>query len=153
MKATELELQGKALQAAMSFEAAFPNAVFTSGRRSQQDQARAMASNVVLNRSWIAQTYKPSRAAGLCHSWVTSHPGSTQQQIADGLLQVLNTLTDEELSHLSLHMSGQAFDLQPVGGVLGGQMVSFLHELAEKYGGAFLEQEGGLRRWHAQFRD
>jgi hypothetical protein len=30
--------------------------MFTSGRRDKDDQARAMASNVVKNRKWIGET-------------------------------------------------------------------------------------------------
>jgi hypothetical protein len=152
MQVEDLKLVGKAKQAALDFKAAFPNAVFTSGLRSKSEQASAMASNIALNRFWVAQTYKPSPASKACHAWVLANRGAkTKAAIAAGVLSVLETLPDEELGKLSLHLAGQAFDVKPVSGLLGGQMAAYLHELADRLGGVFLEREGGLVRWHVQF--
>jgi hypothetical protein len=38
----------------------------------------------------------------------------TRKEIVDGLTEVLNGLTDEQLAKLSKHLSGDAFDVQPV---------------------------------------
>lgn len=127
----------------------FPNLIFTSGRRNRADQARAMASNVVLNRQWISQTYSPSPASQACQRWVDQHPeAATQNTIADGLFTVLNTFSDIDLRRLSKHLSGDAFDVKPV--IQNAQAIKdFIRHLPglEK----FLEKEGGLERWHAQF--
>src|SRR5438552_18981740 len=52
-----LDLAATARTAAYALKKAHPSIRFTSGRRSKEDQARAMASNVVKNRKWIEQTF------------------------------------------------------------------------------------------------
>ena len=39
---------------------------------------------------------------------------TTQAEIAQGLLSVFNAATDDELGKFSKHLSGMAFDVQPV---------------------------------------
>ena len=63
-----LQLAPVARAAAYALKRAHPSVIFTSGRRGKQDQARAMASNVVQNRGWIRQTY-------LCQCAVQQVPG------------------------------------------------------------------------------
>lgn len=146
-------LKGKALLAAQEFADAFPDAVFTSGKRSLAEQARAMSTNVAINRAFIAQTYRPSKASQLAHAAVIKHTeAKTASAITAVILSALNGLPDDELGKLSLHLSGEAFDVKPVKGVRGGEMAAFLHELAARHGGQFLEWEAGLRRWHWQHR-
>ena len=53
-----LNLRGAARRAAYALKKVHPAVKFTSGRRGKEDQARAMASNVVSNRKWIEQTYR-----------------------------------------------------------------------------------------------
>src|SRR5262245_35463285 len=114
-KIEELELNDTAKQAAYQLKAKYPGISFTSGRRAKADQARAMASNVVKNRKWIVQTYKPTPISAACQSWVDQNPQATSQtDIAAGLLTVLNGFNDPDLRRLSKHLSGDAFDVQPV---------------------------------------
>ena len=150
----ELDLVDPVAGYAQELLDAFPSVIFTSGRRSRADQARAMASNVVLNRRWIAETYLASPVSAACQQWVDTHPGTGGvSDIAAGLLSILDTFSDDDLSHLSLHLSGCAFDVQPVGGPLGDQICAFMQQLANKYpGGKFLSHEGGLYRLHIQWR-
>ncbi|MGH8761011.1 MAG: hypothetical protein ACREVW_16135, partial [Burkholderiales bacterium] len=102
-------------KAAYALKQRFPNIVFTSGRRNRVDQARAMASNVAFNRKWISQTYSPSPASQACQKWVDDHlEAVTKEAIADGLFSVLNGFADVDLRRLSKHLSGDAFDVQPV---------------------------------------
>ena len=108
-----------------------------------------MASNVVKNRKWIEQTYVSSALRTKCQQWVDNNPEKkTQEEIASGLLSVLNEATDADLGKFSKHLSGEAFDVQPVetGAEAIKKTIRGLSGLDK-----FLETEGGLVRWHAQF--
>ncbi len=147
-----LGLSDVAKDAAYKLKAGFPKVVFTSGRRDKLSQARAMASNVIINRNWIEETYRPSPAILACQTWVNQNSqATTQAAISAGLLGVLNQLTDEQLSHVSKHLSGDAFDVQPILDESADGIVALLRNLATAAGGSFLDREGGLCRWHAQF--
>jgi hypothetical protein len=144
-----LDLAVTAKKAAYELKKAHPSVIFTSGRRNNRDQARAMSENVILNRKWIEQTYAKTIARDVCQKWVDDNPDKTsQEEIEAGLASVIDALPDAELAKLSKHLSGEAFDVQPV------------TEDAEKIKAtirslpglkAFLDMEGGLIRWHAQF--
>ena len=100
-----LDLTGDARKAAYGLKKAHPSVKFTSGRRDKDDQARAMASNVVENRKWIEETYASSKASKACQKWVDDHPDKkTKEAIQEGLLGVLNDLTDVQLALLSKHL-------------------------------------------------
>ena len=147
-----LDLAPVAKAAAYELKRLHPSVVFTSGRRDKTGQARAMASNVVRNRQWIVQTYKISEARAACQKWVDDHPAATvQAQIGDGLLSVLNGLTDDQLGRLSKHLSGNAFDVQPVDTKPEADAIkTSIRGLSGLE--LFLDKEGGLERWHAEFR-
>jgi hypothetical protein len=144
-----LDLSDTARKAAYALKKAHPAVVFTSGRRNKEDQARAMAGNVVTNRKWIEQTYVSSPLRTKCQEWVDKHPDAkTQTDIAAGLLSVFNDSTDDELGKFSKHLSGEAFDVQPV----DKDAEAIKDTIRGLSGlGKFLEKEGGLVRWHAQF--
>jgi hypothetical protein len=144
-----LDLRGAAKKGAYALKKAHPSVTFTSGRRDKADQARAMASNVVHNRKWIEETYASTKVSKACQKWVDDNPDAkTQDEIAEGLLSVLNDHTDGELALLSRHLSGDAFDVQPVEADADAikKTIRGLAGLDK-----FLEKEGGLVRWHAQF--
>jgi hypothetical protein len=148
-KIEALDLNDTARQAAYDLKAKHPGIVFTSGRRGKADQARAMASNIVKNRKWIIQTYKPTPVSAACQQWVDENPAArSAPDIANGLQSVLSGFTDPELRRLSKHLSGDAFDVQPVT-QNAAQIKADIRALSgvEK----FLDKEGGLIRWHAQF--
>ena len=110
-----LDLAATARTAAYGLKKAHPAVEFTSGRRSKEDQARAMAGNVVKNRKWIEQTYASSTLRTRCQEWVDANTDkTTQAQIAEGLVSVFNTVADADLGKFSKHLSGEAFDVQPV---------------------------------------
>jgi hypothetical protein len=144
-----LDLAPTAKKGAYALKKVHPSVIFTSGRRNKRDQARAMSENVVLNRKWIEQTYAKTTASDRCQRWVDDNPDkTTQQEVEAGLASVIDALPDGELARLSKHLSGDAFDVQPV------------TEDAEKIKATirslpglkvFLDMEGGLIRWHAQF--
>jgi hypothetical protein len=147
----ELDLAPAALNGATTLLAAHPGIVFTSGRRDVTAQARAMASNIVANRQWVAETYKATPERAALQDWVDAHPAAnTQAAIADGLAAVMAPWNDVQKGRLSKHFSGQAFDLQPMApGAAADAVKAAIHALP----GAplFLEREGGLLRWHVQF--
>lgn len=144
-----LDLAATARTAAYALKKAHPAVEFTSGRRSKEDQARAMAGNVVKNRKWIEQTYASSTLRTQCQEWVDSNTDkTTQAQIAAGLISVFNTVTDADLGKFSKHLSGEAFDVQPV-----DKDAEEIKKTIRSLVGLskFLDTEGGLVRWHAQF--
>ncbi|MES2355108.1 MAG: hypothetical protein V4568_12055 [Pseudomonadota bacterium] len=144
-----LNLAATARKAAYALKAAHPSVKFTSGRRSKEDQARAMASNVVKNRKWIEETYANSTLRTKCQDWVDKNTDKKMQaEVAEGLLSVFNTVGDAALGKFSKHLSGEAFDVQPVDKDAEA-IKKTIRGLAGL--GKFLDTEGGLVRWHAQF--
>ncbi|WP_374568604.1 hypothetical protein [Ideonella sp.] len=144
-----LDLSATARAAAYALKKAHPAVSFTSGRRDKSDQARAMASNVVKNRKWIEETYAKSDLRKQCQDWVDANPDKkTQAEIAEGLLSVFNNATDADLGKFSKHLSGDAFDVQPV-----DKDADAIKKTIRGLAGLdkFLDTEGGLVRWHAQF--
>ena len=144
-----LDLRGSAKRGAYALKKAHPSVTFTSGRRGRAEQASAMASNVVENRKWIEETYYPTKVSKACQKWVDDNEeATTREAIAEGLLTVMNDFTMEQLGVLSKHLSGDAFDVQPVESDADAikKTIRGLDGLDK-----FLEKEGGLVRWHAQF--
>lgn len=149
-RVTTLDLAPAARDAALLLTVQFPAVRFTSGRRAVPDQARAMAGNVVKNRQWIAQTYVPTAESQRLQLWVSRNPqADTAAEIAAGLAGIMANWTDAEKAHLSKHFSGEAFDVQPVPGPAGTPIKAAIRKLPGVK--KFLEKEGGLVRWHAQF--
>lgn len=146
----DLDLVDYAAASAEKLKAAFPSVVFTSGRRNSQQQANAMSGNIVKNRKWISQTYLASPERDQLQGWVDAHPAAvTAAQISAGLLGIMNGWSDDQKKILSRHFSGQAFDVQPVAGASGSQIKAGIKALPNLR--KFLEQEGGLIIWHADF--
>jgi hypothetical protein len=152
-----LNLSAAAKEAAYELKRKHPSVVFTSGLRNRADQARAMASNVVDKRQWIRDTYSDSPVRVACQKWVDQNPQArTKREIAHGLKSVLESFTDAQLIARFRHLSGNAFDVQPVekfGEEIKETLRSLAHR-AKKHGhkqAIFLEKEGGKTRWHIQF--
>lgn len=145
-----LGLVGPARAGAVAVLAKFPDVVFTSGRREVADQARAMAGNVAVRRKWIEQTYAATPESASLQAWVDHHPeAKTAAQLAAGFTAIMAGWTDAQKGRLSKHFSGQAWDLQPMAGPRGTAVKAFIRALPGLT--KFLEKEGGLIRWHAQF--
>jgi len=144
-----LDLAPTARAGAYALKKAHPTVRFTSGRRDKAQQASAMASNVVKNRKWIEETYVASDLRTKCQEWVDKNPDKkTQSEIAEGLLSVFNSVSDAELASISKHLSGDAFDVQPVD-TDAEKIKATIRGLTGL--SKFLDKEGGLVRWHAQF--
>jgi hypothetical protein len=149
-KTAELDLVDYAKAAADALLAKHPEVKFTSGRRNAEEQASAMAGNVVTKRKWIRDTYADTPQRAALQKWVDEHPkAKTKKAIAAGLLSVMNTWSDKQKGKLSRHFSGQAFDVQPVSGAAGTKIKKTIRALPNLR--KFLEKEGGLVRWHADF--
>lgn len=147
MTIEEMDLQPAAKKAATILQSKHPNIQFTSGRRSLSQQAHAMAANVIKNRKWIGQTYL---AGAKLQKWVDQHPeAKTVDQITAGLAQVMKGMPEDELMKISRHLTGRAFDVRPVTANAAAVKADIL-----KLPGLhkFLDKEGGLVRWHAQFK-
>ncbi|MEK7993947.1 MAG: hypothetical protein AAB403_09115 [Planctomycetota bacterium] len=145
-----LSLRPTARAAAYELKRLRPEVVFTAGRRDKAAHARAMAEPIVQQRNWISNTYSPNKVTQALQQWVSSNPQATEQDIAAGLLSIMNPLTDSELALMSRHLSGDAFDIQPIepdnADVKGA--IKALPGLR-----TFLEREGGLVRWHVEFKE
>lgn len=147
----ELDLGASAKAAAQKLLKAFPNDVkFTSGRRSIAEQGAAMAPNVLRNRKWIEQTYKDTPQRADLQNWVDDHPeAKTASTVAAGLEGVMNGWTEAQKRTFSRHITGDAFDVQPVAGATGDKIKSAITMLPKLDWSTF--NEGGLEIWHAQF--
>lgn len=147
----DLDLAASAKTGAQNLQEQFPNDVkFTSGRRSIERQASAMAPNVVKNRKWIEQTYKASPQRTALQKWVDDHPtATTAAAIAAGLEGVMKSWTEAQQRNFSRHITGDAFDVQPVAGAQGEKIKQAIAKLPKLNWHTF--QEGGLEIWHAQF--
>jgi hypothetical protein len=144
-----LNLGTTARAAAYELKKAHPSVKFTSGRRSKEDQARAMSGNVVQNRKWIEQTYAQSDLRTSCQTWVDNNPNKkTAAEIKAGLLEQFNAVPDNVLARFSKHLGGEAFDVQPV-----DKDATAIKATIRGLTGVskFLEHEGGLVRWHVEF--
>lgn len=146
MTIDEMNLEPVAKNAAKVLQSKHPTIEFTSGRRSIFQQAHAMAGNVVKRRNWIGKTYI---AGAKLQQWVDQHPeAKTVDAITAGLEQVMKSMAPEELMRISRHLTGRAFDVRPVtrnAAAIKADILKLpgLHK--------FLDKEGGLIRWHAQF--
>jgi len=146
MTIDEMNLAPTAKAAAKLLLGKHPNIEFTSGRRDVRQQAHAMAGNVTHDRKWIGNTYIKGQKL---QAWVDAHPEAvTVDQITAGLTQVMNAMPEDERTKISRHLTGRAFDVRPL--KLNAKAIKA--DIRALPGlNKFLEQEGGLVRWHAQF--
>lgn len=145
---SSLGLSATAKKAAEALLKQFPDVEFTSGKRDLDKQAQAMAGNVTANRNWIKKTYASSAASKACQKWVDDNPDAkTTADIAAGLLKTLKSL-GKSAGQISKHLTGDAFDVQPV-----TKDAASIKKAIKALPGCkkFLEKEGGLVRWHAEF--
>lgn len=148
----ELDLGESAKAAAQNLQQQFPNDVkFTSGRRSIAQQAAAMAPNIVKNRKWVQLTYKDTPQRAALQKWVDENPSATTAaKISAGLEGVMNSWSEAQQRNFSRHITGDAFDIQPVEGVQGDKIKQAIPKLQNLHWHTF--NEGGLEIWHAQFK-
>lgn len=147
----DLDLGASAKIAAEGLLQQFPADVkFTSGRRSISEQAAAMAPNVVQNRRYVEQTYKDTPQRTALQKWVDDHPTATSASaIAAGLEGIMTSWTEAQQRNFSRHITGDAFDVQPVSGPQGEKIKEAIAKLPKLNWHTF--KEAGLEIWHAQF--
>ncbi|TME44336.1 MAG: hypothetical protein E6I56_12520 [Chloroflexi bacterium] len=150
-----LDLQPKAKNVATELKKKYSQISFTSGKRDADAQASAMAANVVQDRTGYLGTYKATDLAKQLQDWVDKHPeAKTQADIAKGLKSVMDTWSNKDLLQLSKHLTGEAFDMQPIeSDKQAADIKKDAKAWAQKEGGEgsdFLEKEGKLTRWHTQ---
>jgi len=150
MTIQEMQLHPVMHRYATELQTLHPSVVYTSGRRDLQQQAHAMACNVVSNRQWISRTY---RQAAALQTAVDYHPGSvTVPQLELLLLNTMQRMGPEELARVSDHLSGLAVDLAAMEDYTGqltpeGQAVhGWIFACPDTKW--FTTREGGLTRWH-----
>lgn len=163
MAIARLSLNAQAHACAVAIAQQHPDVVFTSGRRTRDDQARAMARNIVQDREFRAANPKTKRKPYLdiylAHTviasikrWLREHPKAvTAAEIEHGLKQVFAGMTDTEMTKLSRHFSGNAFDIAPVDGMRGQMILATIKREVSERGARLIENEGGVRVWHVQF--
>lgn len=146
MTIEEMQLEPVAKKAATLLKTQHPEIEFTSGRRDIGQQAHAMARNVVKNRKWIGETYL---AAAKLQQWVDQNPkAKTVATITTGLEETMKQMSKAELQKISRHLIGKAFDVRPV--IKNAKAIKAdIKKLPGLH--RFLDKEGGLIRWHAQF--
>lgn len=153
MELEQLRLAPYAMECARRLKHRFPNVVFTSGRRSLEDQARVMATNVMKNRNWIRETYKVGE---LLQPVVDRAPRNASRTQMEGLLlnQML-LLQDADVMKISAHLTGDAFDIRPmvdasdIPTAEGFDVIDFIRR--DLQDSRLLLREGGLVIWHCQF--
>lgn len=156
MKAAELDLAEPALSAALHLESLFPDIVFTSGRRSREDQARAMAQNIAIaGLPWLAKTYKKSPVRDGIAAAIGRLPVPRSASAIQGAISAYFLgKPDSFVAAISRHLSGLAFDIKPMidaAGVptpRGERVIAEIRRLPQL--DKFLDHEGGLVRWHVQ---
>lgn len=150
-----LDLQPKAKKVAIALKTKYSQITFNSGKRDAAEQASAMAANVVEDRTGYFATYKATDLAKQLQDWVDKNPKATDQAtIAAGLKSVMDTWANKDLLRLSKHLTGEAFDMQPIeSDKQAADIKKDAKEMAQKEGSSgsdFLEKEGKLTRWHVQ---
>ena len=145
MTVEELNLEPDVEAKARELKQRASSVVFTSGRRTVEAQCSAMAQNTIqAGRGWIRATYASSEPREALIGWMHAHPeADTREELAKGFAGVLRQFTPAELSHLSKHLGGRAFDVQP-----RSCKIADLRALRPR---KLIQSEGGLVRWHVDF--
>lgn len=151
-----LQLAPYAKECAIKVCQTFPWATFTSGRRSPEDQAMAMANNVIKARkvgqlNWVRATYKHANTIA---QWIDQHPNSSYTEVHNFIYDSLLAMDSNDLYSISRHLTGDAFDILPdvdkTGLVTnrGSQLIDFVRRNLPD--AKVLTSEGGLMVWHIQ---
>jgi len=142
------ELKPVTKAAAIELQRACPWVVYTSGKRSWMDQARAMAQNTMKDRQWVGKVYK--REPEL-QAWLDANPNVIDLEgIENGLYFTLMGFAKGTLDRFA-HPAGRAFDLQEPYAQWQDATATKIKSLAGLE--LFLRGEAGLPIWHCQFKE
>jgi hypothetical protein len=100
---------------ALAYLEAFPGSSIVSGRRGIDSQAAADAADVVQSRAFIANVYAPSAVRDAMVAVCDANPAADAATLGPLFASCLGSFSDGDLSHFSLHLSGNAVDCAPVG--------------------------------------
>lgn len=100
---------------AVAYLDSFPQSDIASGRRGIDDQARADAACTVERRDFLATVYADSPVKTAMVAIADANPGADAATLGPLFATCLGGFADGALSHFSLHLSGHAVDLTPVG--------------------------------------
>jgi len=109
-----------------------------------------MTENILAGgREWIARTYVPSPPIAKLEAALGAvKPPQPAEIIEKVLLACMQGMSPKELTHVSKHLGGLAFDVKPVGGSRGEEIIAAMKALPGT--GLVLTKEGGLTRFHWQ---
>lgn len=152
----QMKLSPNARKGAEWAKTRHPNLVFTSGRRDVRDQARVMANNVTkYGRGWLIATYKPTPILKTLNGWLDANPSvADSKTIADGFYDCLLACHSTDLSAVSRHLTGDAWDAQwPASNEEGERIAADIRQqMPAEYGlDKVITREGALRVIHVQF--
>lgn len=152
----QMKLSPNARKGAEWVKARHPQVVFTSGRRDVRDQARVMAKNVTkYGRGWLLATYKPTAILKTLNGWIEQHPAVAEAKVmADGFYECLLACHSGELSTLSRHLTGDAWDAQWPASDEEGERICTDIEMnmpSDFQMMKVIKREGALRVIHVQF--
>lgn len=143
----DLKLSPVMRRRAEELQSLFPQVVYTSGRRTLHDQALAMATNHIQDKSYIQRTYV--HAADI----LTAIEKNALDHSVDSIYAAIYAVLEEDPSLVkSAHLSGDAVDLVPMetkDGLMtpiGLQVADWIKCCADTTD--FRVREGNLRRWH-----
>jgi hypothetical protein len=158
MTIDDLDLSPYAKQAAQAVLTAYPDAIFTSGRRDAKGQAKAMAANTIrYGVGWLGETYKNQDMVRQLEEWMEQHLDQTAsvKEMGEGFYQ---TLVHQQAGQLAQfpHCRGDAFDLacpRYADGRIDEQRTSAMKHFIERLPEIqlVLTREGNHRVIHAQF--
>lgn len=157
----QMKLAPNARKGAIWAQQRHPSIVFTSGRRDARDQARAMAQNCLkYGREWLFETYKRDRDGNpkpiivTLYRWLEDHPEAmTAAQVTDGFYEAMLASHSGQLTALSRHLTGDAWDAQWPGDEAGEQIAKDIEANmpAEYFLEKLITKEGKHRVIHCQF--
>jgi hypothetical protein len=150
----QLNLTGSALYAATKIKEKFPKVIFTSGTRTLDSQAKAVAQNIyrTQNSGWVGATYRDSVFIRKLNQEIINNWNAIKGS-ESLILQTVNKVFSSDNAgarSMSKHLTGYAFDIR-VNCVNYNELNNFLKTLPDFH--QFLTQEGGLAVWHIEFNE
>jgi hypothetical protein len=158
-------LQPQAKSCALKLLIQFPFLTLTSGLRTPDSQAQAMATDVVKGGiAWLVSTYANNPVKSACVAALTALQATSLNWDLPGisacLLGVFAQFTPLQLMELDLHMSGMAFDIEPLPSTDSrtNEVVAAIEAdiaTTNQAGGdaLFLPKEGNLLLYHVQIKE
>ena len=158
-------LQPQARNCALRLLIQYPFLTLTSGLRSPDSQAQAMADDIIKGGvTWLVSTYANSPVKAACVAALNELQTTPDSWNVAGIVACLTTVfgqfTPLQLMELDLHMSGMAFDILPLPPTderSTGVVTTIQADIAttNQNGGdaLFLPKEGKLLIYHIQIKE